>query len=205
MTAWVPLESFKPRDGQSYVYLLNCGDARKIGRSKKPKFRAASLERTSGREILSAWVLEGSYDSSAVERHLHVLFSGSRMSGEWFTVSSEDVRQISICTSSFPPRIKKAMDPDAVMEMLHLLTPQAAPALDAESVIEVLAQFAVFGSIVRGGGQSLSEFSVEFADLVKKTDAKAWASEFEQMKPQVREFLAIVFPNAGLSAIGGAA
>lgn len=205
MTVWVPLEGFKSQDGQSYVYLLDCGDARKIGRSKKPNFRAATLERASGREILSAWVLEGSYDDSAVERHLHSLFSGSRMSGEWFTVSSEDVRQISICTSSFPRRIKKSMDPDAVMEMLQLLTPQGAPALDAESVIDILAQFAAFGSIVRGGGQSLSEFSIEFADLVKNTDPKIWASEFEQMKPQVREFLAVVFPNAGLSVIGGAA
>lgn len=64
-----------------FIYFLRCGDFIKIGFSKQPDLRVASIATANPLPVVLAAVYPG---SKADEFNLHVMFARHRSRGEWF-------------------------------------------------------------------------------------------------------------------------
>ena len=90
------LFSFRPpTENRGYVYVAQIGKSNtyKIGCSKDPKRRKRELERTLGANVEFIFTSEA-YNMFDAERELHTLHESTRMSGEFFTLSSENIESI---------------------------------------------------------------------------------------------------------------
>lgn len=67
----------------------------KIGRSKNPKYRERTLQ-SEEPDVSLVWKVKGTHDD---EKHLHKKFKSVRLRGEWFSLSGDDVRWITSCSS----------------------------------------------------------------------------------------------------------
>lgn len=68
-----------------YTYLMLDGKYVKIGKSKNPKFREATLQAQKPSIELYATT------NSNIETYLHKLFDKNRVRGEWFELSNEEI------------------------------------------------------------------------------------------------------------------
>ena len=71
-----------------YTYLMLDGKYVKIGKSKNPRFREATLQAQKPSIELYATT------KSNIETYLHKLFDKNRVRGEWFELSNEEIMSI---------------------------------------------------------------------------------------------------------------
>jgi hypothetical protein len=80
-----------PRLG--HVYVINCGDVIKIGRSTVPDVRVQAIGAQSGRDVHGSVVSLAHVGFEQTEKALHQYFQEKRCGGEWFSVCFEDAVQ----------------------------------------------------------------------------------------------------------------
>lgn len=74
------------------IYLLQCGTSYKIGLSKhNPNKRIKGLQTGNPEEIEVVCCFESKF-SNVLETTLHRIYDQSHKRGEWFTLSSEEVK-----------------------------------------------------------------------------------------------------------------
>lgn len=207
---WVPVAEMTPQAGHSYVYVMDCGEMCKIGRSMRPADRIASLRRISGRGVVETWVLPGVYDSIAMESHLHRIFCDHRFEGEWFTVDAKSVLSLPIESADFPQRVRRPTDQEAVSRLMKAMFPE--PQFDpiATTAFEVLAalmtHLAVFAEVTSAEPFDLAHFFEEVTDTLDAIGGEDWSEQYEKFSPPVREIMSNIVRRAhGEITEGGAA
>ena len=185
---WADTLVFTPASDRSYVYVLSCGPVCKIGRSRNPAVRAATLERASGRTIEARWVLIGEYDAAAVENYLHKEFTSQRAKGEWFEVPANDVLRCEIDLTEFPVKEKMGRGGSQDEEFLKMIFPPPTPMMRTDEVVALFTQLAVYGSLWCGE-ELFSDRIQDFANAVEQIDPRDWKAEQERLEPFVRQVL----------------
>lgn len=75
-----------------YVYVVENENHRvKIGRSTNPSKRVMSIKSQSGYNIINSYFSPALYQYGELELFLHKVFKESRVRGEWFDISYEEV------------------------------------------------------------------------------------------------------------------
>ena len=94
LAALVDCAGGKREDEISYVYIMDCGDIVKIGKSKDPHFRCKTLAKTAGRRLLDTHFIkfDNSADAFRFESEVHNLLSEFRCNGEWFNLGFEEAK-----------------------------------------------------------------------------------------------------------------
>lgn len=76
-----------------YVYFVKCNNKIKIGRSKNADKRIRIYGVVSPFKAETVHVIKTD-DSIGLEKYFHDMFSGNRSEGEWFDLSSKDIKNI---------------------------------------------------------------------------------------------------------------
>ena len=78
-------------DTSSFIYLIRSDDnLYKIGRTFDPVKRLKQLQTGSGKKLSLVYTLSVK-NGVAAERHIHAIFSGQRIQGEWFRFTDNDM------------------------------------------------------------------------------------------------------------------
>jgi hypothetical protein len=95
-------------NAECYVYFVTDGEAIKIGKAHNPKKRLSGLQTSHYKPLRFLAILPGGYE---YESHLHSLFRGKHIRGEWFEDCKEIRDYIKMMTANeAAPRLSAAND-----------------------------------------------------------------------------------------------
>ena len=77
-----------------FVYLLKCGEFYKIGQTQTSVFQRIKIMETGNPYPISIVFVGKVINSIELERALHKCFGPTRKSGEWFSLTDEDIRSV---------------------------------------------------------------------------------------------------------------
>ena len=77
-----------------YVYILDAGNAVKIGKSINPKTRIASIENEIGKKMLRYFASPDCSNYSDIEKAMHEIFADQCIEGEWFNIEFDEAVNI---------------------------------------------------------------------------------------------------------------
>ena len=80
------------RDEPGYIYAIESNGLLKIGKSTRPEKRINELKTANPAELNIVCIVECN-DMTWLEQNLHNVFEGSRVRGEWFDISDDELKQ----------------------------------------------------------------------------------------------------------------
>lgn len=84
---------YPPETTDGYVYLMQSGDAFKIGMSQNPSERLRGISPILPYPVNLLCIVK-TEDMRSLEVTLHERFADKRLNGEWFALSSEDIQYV---------------------------------------------------------------------------------------------------------------
>lgn len=153
-----------------YLYIMDCGDARKVGFSRNPKSRRATVAREWGCdvELVATFVPPG--DARDAEAAAHKILSCHHVRAEWFSASVGECREALVvigCSECSIPHIADQNPP-----VVFRFSPEELAELEAAKAKHGSYKAAIMAGIRQTLGADETDWPAELRRLASELEAK---------------------------------